>query len=372
MVPPVNPVAQGAANPADPMIALLAQLVANETRRVNTVQRPKAINSRIYKCGDDFPNFVSHFRENIKAAYNYTLPADLIALNAACLSWLGTKLEPGPTLVAYESLPDADKADWTLTINALSEVFSDETEKETFLADQASFKRGDRSLVQYKNELIRLMRVYLPDLVGVPAEFNRQATTRFIEGLDDDELKKLLRRHCKRAKNTVDEAYTFTVDYESSELQTKIREGETTAAFEKMTIGAMSGAISGASPRILQRPAPSNQRCLQVPRMGAVEDPLHDEVRGLASKAKIGEMRIQELMASCAHTDDRVNILSKEVGATAVNVTKLERSMERRFDRIEQLLLDDGKNNNSQQLQTYTDQTEGSNLSCSHRDFQQQ
>ena len=94
------------------------------------------------------------------------------------------------------------------------------------LADVSSFKRGDKSLVQYKNDLKRLMNTYLPELSRVPAEFERQATTRFIEGLEDDELKKLLRRHCKRDRQTLEEAYLFTVDYESSDLQTRIREGE--------------------------------------------------------------------------------------------------------------------------------------------------
>ena len=119
MVPPVNPVGAGA-DPADPMLALFRQMVANETRRTNTIQRPKTIPSRTFKCGEDFMNFISHYRECVKATYNYALPADLIALNAACLSWLGTKLEPGPTLVAYDSLPDTTKADWTLTVDSLS------------------------------------------------------------------------------------------------------------------------------------------------------------------------------------------------------------------------------------------------------------
>ena len=313
MVPPIA----GAVAAEDPLAAILRQLVACETRRTNAVPRPKAIGSRTFKCGDDFINFISHFKECVKAAYNYVLPADLVALNTACLSWLGTKLEPGPTLTAYESLPDTTKADWTLTMDALTDAFANESEKETFLADQASFKRGDRSLVEYKNELLRLMKLYLPDLVGVPAEFNRHGATRFIEGLDDDELKRLLRRHCKRAKNTVEEAYIFTVDYESSELQTKIREGETTAAFGRMSIGAMSGA----KPRILQRPAGSNQKLLHVPRMGAIEDPVQEELR---AKSKIHEMRIQELMAKSAHTNNHIDILSKEVGATSVHVAKLE------------------------------------------------
>ena len=83
-------------------------------------------------------NFISHYRECVKA-YNFTLLTDLAALNPACISWLGTKLELGPTLIAYESLTDTTKADWNLTVDSLSEAFSDESEKETFLADQASF-----------------------------------------------------------------------------------------------------------------------------------------------------------------------------------------------------------------------------------------
>ena len=212
MVPPVRDPARDAGGEAaggdaaggeDAMTALLRQLVLNDTRRAGN-NRPKAISSRTFTCGQDFPNFITHFRQCVKAAYGYTLPADEARLDDACVTWLATKLEPGPTLITYESLPPDTKANWGLTVNDLRESFADETEKETFLADQASFKRGDKSLVQYKNELMRLMKIYLPDLVAVPEEFQRQACTRFIEGLDDDELKRLLRRHCRRTKNTLE------------------------------------------------------------------------------------------------------------------------------------------------------------------------
>ena len=237
----------------DALHAILRRLVDSEERRTAPrALRPKAINSKTFTIGGNFPNFVTHFRQCVKAAYDYKLPADENALNEACLTWIPTKLEAGPTLMAYESLPAATKASWAETVTALTNSFADETEKETFLADVSSFKRGDKSLVQYKNDLMRLMATYLPELSRVPEEFQRQATTRFIEGLEDDELKKLLRRHCKRDRQTVEEAYLFTVDYESSDLQTRIREGEATAAFGKKTLGAMAGA----TPTVMQRQGP--------------------------------------------------------------------------------------------------------------------
>ena len=81
------------------------------------------------------------------------------------------------------------------------------------------------------------------------------------------------------------------------------------------------GAMSGAKPNILQHQAGSNQRLLHVPRMGEIEDPVPEELR---AKSNIREMRIQELVAKSAHTNDRIDILSKEVGATSVHVAKLE------------------------------------------------
>ena len=278
-------------------------------------------------------------------------------MDRACISWLPTKLEPGPTLITYESLTPATKANWTDTVDALTTSFADETEKETFLADQASFKRGDKSLVQYKNELLRLMKIYLPNLVAVPEEFQWQACTRFMDGLDDEELKRLLRRHCRRTKNNIEEAYTFTVDYESSDIQTKIRDGEASAAFGKKTLAATS-ASADARPRILRRQNAADSRQYSVPLMAAVDDPIAEEVRGLSAKHKITEMRVQELTAKSAHMNDRIDIVAKEMGQLSVNQTKMEKSMVSmnesmvsRFDRIEQLLLTNNQQTNANQFQ---------------------
>ena len=201
------------------------------TNRRQPNARPKAIYCKTYKLGENFPSLLTHFTECIKATYGFDLLTDQTAFEDACKTWMPSKLEPGPTLSAYESLTDAQKASWADIVDALKECFADETEKETFLNDPAFFRRGVRSLIEYKTELLRLMNSYLPDLKrGSPTEFQRQATMRFIEGLDDEELRKKLRRHCKRERQNVDEAYQYVVDWEASNVQTRIREGEGAAA----------------------------------------------------------------------------------------------------------------------------------------------
>lgn len=332
---------------------LLRRLVIAQEERSAT-RAPRAINCKTYSIGESFPNFVSHFKRNVQAAYAYTLPADEDVLKTACLSWLPTKLEPGPTLEAYESLSDTDKADWDIAEAALKEAFADEAEKEMFLADAASFRRGSKSLVHYKNELQRLMNTYLPELSTVPAEFQRQACTRFIEGLEDGELKRLLRRHCRREKMTLEEAYLFTVDHESSEIQTRIREEKGAATFGRKTLGA----ITDTAPRAVLRPSFTGSST-QVPgATNGAQQQLKEDVLGLTAKTKISEMKIQELSAKSAHTNDRLDILSKEVGQTAVNMTKLERTIDSRLDRIEQLLI----SNNNTSRPTNSQPTQNSNL----------
>lgn len=80
-------------------------------------------------------------------------------------------------------------------MDELADAFDDDTERELFLADVASFRRGEKGLVEYKNELLRRIKLYQPNLSTVPTEFQRQAVTRFIEGLDDVILKRKLRRY---------------------------------------------------------------------------------------------------------------------------------------------------------------------------------
>ena len=322
---------------ADPLMArmaeLLTQMADSENRRRSNPVRPKAIQCKTFKIGENYPNFASHFVECVRATYGFVIPADNAKLNAACLSWLPSKLEPGPTLTAYTNLDDDLKATWPILNDALKQVFADETERETFLADVASFKRDKRSLLEYKTELTRLMTTHLPNLGGMGGEFDRQITDRFIEGLEDDKLKKKLRRHCKRGRQTLEEAYNFALDYETSEVQTRIREGESAvlkpgakglSVIEKKKVSFPSGAALASTDTQME---------------SAEYRKLHREMENMASKQKVTEMRVQELAAKSAHTDDRVDSMAKEV-------SQLSEGVFSRFDRLEKMLM-----NNSNQGQ---------------------
>ena len=311
-----------AAGPAVPapedQIALLTRLLAQMARAGNASPRPKAINCRIYRLSDSFPDYATYFSHCIKAAYNYNLPADKTALDDACVSWIASKLEPGPTLVGYDALDAAVRDDWDLLMDALSNAFSDDTERELFLADVGSSRRGEKGLLEYKNELLCKMKLYQPNLSTVPLEFQRQATSRFIEGLDDADLKRKLRRHCKREKLNIDEAFNYAVDSEASSIQTKIREGDA-AAFTKKSFASASIQSSGVKPKeVISRGDGGWSGQFRV---------IQEEIQGLSARLGITERQIDELDARTALTDDRITTVSKEVGQVAVNMAKLENTL---------------------------------------------
>ena len=321
---------------------VLDRLVNIEDRRRPAHVRPKAIPSRVFKIGENWPNFSLHFVECVRAAYGFA-NTDTDALNAACLSWLPSKLEPGPTLIAYNNLGEADKTTWPRLNNALTTIFADETEREKFLADTASFKRGKRSLLEYRTELSRLMDTHLPELRHVDREYQRQITSRFIEGLEGDELKRDLRKHCKRDKNTLEEAYNTVVDWESAEVQSRIREGESAALtpeVKSLSILERPKVQTVSNNPVPNNPVPNNTGNQPVYRK------LQNEVESIASKQKISEMHIQELMAKSAHTADRVDTVSKEVNQISERMTNLEKTVGQGFERMEQILT-----NNSNQMQ---------------------
>ena len=186
--------------------------------------RVRTVNCRSYKMGEEWNSYKVYFRENVRASFGYT-SAQMDELNAACCQWIATKLEPGATLTAYDSLSDRTKANWTDLDQQLTEAFSDEADKQLFLSGTDTFKRGNQTLLEYRNELKRRMEAYQPDLVRVDTEFQRQAVRRFIDGLDDAELKGKLRFHCRRMRETLEEAYVFALDWEASEHATCLQEG---------------------------------------------------------------------------------------------------------------------------------------------------
>ena len=178
--------------------------------------RVRDLQCHSYTLGQDFPSFCAYFCENVRTAYNYPV-GDPRLYDAFC-TWIGAKMEVGPTLTAYKSIPAAIRSDWRLLKDELSRLFMNEEERQKFLGNPASFPKGTQSLLQYRNEIVRLVGLYQPGIIGVPTEYQRQLVERFICGLDDPELQRKLRFHCKRDKLTIGHAYEFAVDYESSKV----------------------------------------------------------------------------------------------------------------------------------------------------------
>ena len=154
----------------------------------------------------------------------------------------------------------------------------------------------------------------------VPTEFQRQAISRFIEGLDDANLKRKLRRHCKSDKLNIDEAFNYAVDSEASDLQTKIREGDA-AAFSQKSFASASLPSSVAEPKEMGVSSRDGGT------LGHLKE-IQEEIQGLATEHKITEMQTNELAARNALTDDRITIVSKEVGQVTVNLAKFREFFE--------------------------------------------
>ena len=346
--PPVIP----ATTPAPPpdMMTLMAQMTnimarmavndSDRNSRLALARKPKAIHCRIYKLNDSWNDFITHFGQCVRAAYAFELPRELPEYEEACRIWLPSKLEPGPTLVAYDALEDAVKGNWTSTVDALADAFQDEAQKEIFLADPGAFRRQDKTLNEYKNELLRRMRLYQPELENVTAEFNRATVTRFIEGLDDDDLRKQLRRHCKRDKLNIESAFNFALDFETSNLQNDLRDGnvKTVAALSRPTtttaaMGAISATpsygvnASSSAPSILRNPHSHE------PWFAPVRQ-LEQSVEGILAKQKIQEMQVHELNTKAASTNDSLTTLKKEVGDISSGIQDLTKAFKDFTDKV--------------------------------------
>ena len=172
------------------------------------------------------------------------------------------------------------------------------------------------------------MNSHQPDLRAVSVEFQRQATTRFIEGLEDDVLKRELRRHCKRDKMNVDAAYHFVVDYEASDLQSRLREGE----------GAM-GAAAFAGSAIAVRSQLSPPRAVSIYKGEGETGQLRAEVQRLSARMDRAEKQIQELLAEKEKTNERVVLLGTQVQQISASANKMAQTIEDRFKRLEQIVL---------------------------------
>ena len=311
----------------DPMAVVaraLTQLAQLQDRSANALAAPRvrAINCKSFKIPDDWNNYSVYFRENIRATYGYAHGDP--ALNTACCSWIGSKLEAGPTLTAYESLAADIKNDWVRLNNELAILYVNEEEKQSFLANVGGFKKGSQSLLAYKNELTRLVNLYQPELHTVATEYQRQLVDRFIGGLDDPELQKKLRFHCRRDKMTIDVAFEFAVDYEATEVEEKAKElassarAHVTAAVAKAPNFSSANSVGSLASSSLSSSAP----------MKILE-------RSVDPKIKANEIAIEQIKAAQAKTDDSIDIMRKEMNEKMADVGK-------KMDQLEFLITANG------------------------------
>ena len=300
----------------DPMVQIAEAIKQMSDLHIRSATpRVRAINCKLYKCGDDWDHYSVYFRENIRAAYGYSHTDD--GLDAACCSWIGSKLEAGHTLTAYERLPNAVKDNWARLNSALSRLYVNEEEKQKFLATPGGFKKGDQTLLVYKNELERRVDLYQPDLHTVPVEYQRQLVDRFIGGLEDAELQYKIRLECQREKMTITHAYNYAVDHESATVETKVKQLASAASASVLSASAPNPVANKpvVAPNVLSaysafpnaNPASSSQSS------SSSSAPMRVLERSVDPKVKANEIAIESLKASVAEVKDSQEILRKEM-----------------------------------------------------------
>ena len=264
--------------------------------------RVRAINCKSYKIGEDWGHFVDYFRENVRSAYQYQ-PTDPL-LDRACCDWIASRLEVGATQSVYQNLDDSIKTNWNDLKTALARLYVNEEEKQLFLANPGGYKKGTQTLMEYKNELVRLINLYQPELQRVNTEYQRALVLRFIEGIEDTVLQKKLRFHCKRARMNIESAYEFAVDYESTETEVKVR--EVAASSRSLSAyGAAASAVVSNNPVYAAADTSAANRVME---------------RSVDPKTKAVELGLEQVKAGLAQTND-------DVAEMKQSITKMESMM---------------------------------------------
>ena len=259
--------------------------------------RVRAINCKTFCIGQDWGTYSDYLRENIRAAYNLA-NGDKDPLDAACCSWVGSKLEPGPTLTVYQSLADDIKNNWDRLNDELADLYVDEEQRQLFLANPGAFKKGAQTWVAYKNELVRRVNKYQPTLKNVDTEFQRQLVERFIAGIEDAKLQRKLRRHCRRDKLNIEAAFEYAVDYESTELEEKGKELAAAARMQPFAAASHPPPFAAAAAAAVEGANPSSVRILE---------------RSIDPNIQANRLAIEQLKAGQAELNDRVDIMKKEM-----------------------------------------------------------
>ena len=227
-------------------------------------------------------------------------------------------MEAGASLSTFKGLNDAVKASWSAVNIALRDAFQDEAEKELFMNNVAYFRREQRSLIEYRTELQRKMDLYFPSLKTIPAELQRQTTIRFIEGLAGDKIKAKLRRHCRKERCTIETAYQYVCDYESSSIH----------------VGRQNRVSAGGNDAVMATisdlPCSSGE--------GDVFKQLREQVIQMAERQKFTELRIQELSARQSDILDRLDYFSNQLDEVQEKLLSLEGIFEMQFDELRGML----------------------------------
>ena len=294
--------------------AALNQLNSLQIRNSN-IPQVRSVPCHSYTIGQDFISFCDYFCENVRTSYNY--PLGDLRLDEAFCTWIGAKLEMGPTLNIYSSLPAATKSDWPVLRAELSRLFMNEEEKQRFLANPGSFPKGSKTFLDYRNELVRLVGLYQPNLSQVPSEYQRQLVERFICGLNDPELQQKLRFHCRRDKMTIDHAYEYAVDYESSKVTGEVDLSKSLAACAHVSSMAASRYTS------------------------AIRPPRSKAVCGIQTSAEVDQVElnavaIEELRAGQAELEESFMSFQQQVEEES---QEFRSYVESKFDRLEALIL---------------------------------
>ena len=307
-------------DPIHVLTDLVARLSTIEENRQSGIQRPKAINCRLFKCGQEWTSYSPYFVENVRAAYSFVLPRDQEKLDAACLNWLPSKLEQGATLSVYENLDDLTKTSWSDVNDALREAFADDAERELFVNDVTQFRRGEKTLIEYKNDLLKKMNTHFKPLKRVPSEFQRQATARFIEGLDDEKLKNKLRRHCKRERNTIEEAFQYAIDWESSQVMASVHE-KGNASSNGIVFAAVANpvTVSSSDPEVRQ---------------------MRVQISKLAAKQEKRDQQLDQLLATHDQMQEDLTAVNERVDEVSERLSRLTTTVKEGFDEVWWLMSD--------------------------------
>ena len=267
-----------------------------------------------------------YFRENVRATggFNHNDPR----LDRACCSFLGSKLEAGATLNAYTNLPQPTKDSWTDVNRELARLFCNEEEKQLFLNNPGAFRKGEKSFLEYRNELTRRVDLYQPELSRVPVEYQRQLVNRFIEGIEDTNLQRKLRFHCRR-NMTLNFAYEYAVDYEATLVEERVKEVAAAASGHSVFAATAAGAVGHSASAA---PAPYAVPAAAAPAAATPSPHMQILQRSHEPKVKANEIAIEQLRAANAQSDDSLAIFKKEVND---KFTRLDE----RFDKLENLIL---------------------------------